>query len=440
MAEVVAITEYPKALMGSFEERFLRLPPEVIITSMKENQRYFPVFKDGKLSNHFIVVSNAISDDYELIVKGNEKVLRARLSDALFFLDNDLKNGLSFEGLKDLVYLDGLGSVFDKELREKQIASFLAKKYHALLKEQNPTMESAKLETLINRAILLSKSDLLSEMVYEFTELQGLMGYYYAKAFNEEEVVCMALKEQYLPKSEESDLPSSLFSSIIALSYKLDSLIALFSINKIPTGTKDPYALRRAVNGVIKIVLDQNIAFDIKEDLKALSSHYKPFELDILESFFLERIYQFFDVNPSIVKAVISSGERDIVKLSAKIKALSSVVLGEDFKEAFSTFKRIANIIKSLDMQEKMEVDVTLFETAYETQLFNAFSGVIEVEYQSFEENLDALFGLKPHIDAFFDNVMVNTEVLHVRKNRQNLIASIYNAFKAIADIKEISI
>lgn len=440
LAEVVAITEYPKALMGSFEERFLRLPPEVIITSMKENQRYFPVFKDGKLSNHFIVVSNAISDDYELIVKGNEKVLRARLSDALFFLDNDLKNGLSFEGLKDLVYLDGLGSVFDKELREKQIASFLAKKYHALLKEQNPTMESAKLETLINRAILLSKSDLLSEMVYEFTELQGLMGYYYAKAFNEEEVVCMALKEQYLPKSEESDLPSSLFSSIIALSYKLDSLIALFSISKIPTGTKDPYALRRAVNGVIKIVLDQNIAFDIKEDLKALSSHYKPFELDILESFFLERIYQFFDVNPSIVKAVISSGERDIVRLSAKIKALSSVVLGEDFKGAFSTFKRVANIIKSLDMQEKMEVDVTLFETAYETQLFNAFSGVIEVEYRSFEENLDALFGLKTHIDAFFDNVMVNTEVLHVRKNRQNLIASIYNAFKAIADIKEISI
>jgi len=440
LAEVVAITEYPKALIGSFEEQFLRLPPEVIITSMKENQRYFPVFKDGKLSNHFIVVSNAISDDYDLIVKGNEKVLRARLSDALFFLDNDLKNGLSFEGLKDLVYLDGLGSVFDKELREKQIASFLAKKYHILLKEQNPTMESAKLETLINRAVLLSKSDLLSEMVYEFTELQGLMGYYYAKAFNEEEVVCMALKEQYLPKSEESALPSSLFSSIIALSYKLDSLIALFSINKIPTGTKDPYALRRAVNGVIKIVLDQNLSFDIKEDLKALSSHYKPFELDILESFFLERIYQFFDVNPSIVKAVISSGERDIVRLSAKIKALSSVALGEDFKEAFSTFKRVANIIKSLDMEESVEVNVALFETAYETQLFNAFMGVIEVEYKSFEENLDALFGLKPHIDAFFDNVMVNTDDLHVRKNRQNLIASIYNAFKAIADIKEISI
>lgn len=440
LAEVVAITEYPKALMGTFEERFLRLPPEVIITSMKENQRYFPVFKEGVLTNNFIVVSNAISDDYDLIVKGNEKVLRARLSDALFFLDNDLKNGLSFEGLKDVVYLDGLGSVFDKELREKNIASFLAKKYSIELQEENPSFTTPKLETLINRAVLLSKCDLLSEMVYEFTELQGLMGYYYAQVAEEESVVALAIKEQYLPKSEESLLPSSLFSSIIALSYKLDSLIALFSIDKIPTGTKDPYALRRAVNGVIKIVLDRNIAFDIKDDLKTLSLHYKPFDLEILESFFLERIYQFFDVNPSIVKAVISSGERDIVKLSLKIKALSTIVMDEGFKEMFSTFKRVANIIKSNEIKEDTVVDKTLFETTYETELFAAFENVVNTQYESFEENLDALFSLKPSIDSFFDNVMVNTEVLHVRENRQNLIASIYNAFKSIADIKEISI
>lgn len=440
LAEVVAITEYPKALMGTFEERFLRLPPEVIITSMKENQRYFPVFKEGVLTNNFIVVSNAISDDYDLIVKGNEKVLRARLSDALFFLDNDLKNGLSFEGLKDVVYLDGLGSVFDKELREKNIASFLAKKYSIELQEENPSFTTPKLETLINRAVLLSKCDLLSEMVYEFTELQGLMGYYYAQVAEEESVVALAIKEQYLPKSEESLLPSSLFSSIIALSYKLDSLIALFSIDKIPTGTKDPYALRRAVNGVIKIVLDRNIAFDIKDDLKTLSLHYKPFDLEILESFFLERIYQFFDVNPSIVKAVISSGERDIVKLSLKIKALSTIVMDEGFKEMFSTFKRVANIIKSNEIKEDIVIDKTLFETTYETELFAAFENVVNTQYESFEENLDALFSLKPSIDSFFDNVMVNTEVLHVRENRQNLIASIYNAFKSIADIKEISI
>ncbi len=140
MAEVVAITEYPKALIGSFDEEFLKVPPEVIITSMKEHQRYFPVFKDGKLTNRFIVVSNAICEDYSLIVKGNEKVLRARLSDALFFYENDLKNGLSYEGLANIIYLDGLRSMLDKELREKQIANILCDKYHDSL-EKNATKE-----------------------------------------------------------------------------------------------------------------------------------------------------------------------------------------------------------------------------------------------------------------------------------------------------------
>lgn len=440
LAEVVAITEYPKALIGSFEERFLRLPPEVIITSMKENQRYFPVFKEGKLTNRFIVVSNAISDDYDLIVKGNEKVLRARLSDALFFLDNDLKKGLHYEGLKDITYLDGLGSLLDKELREKVIATYLTSKYQPTLLAQNARLNASSLQALMDKSVMYSKSDLLSEMVYEFTELQGLMGYYYANAAGEDELFALALKEQYLPNSEESALPSTLFSAIPALAYKLDSLIALFSIDKIPTGNKDPYALRRAVNGIVKIVLDQGIAFDISKDLKALAQSYKAFDFTVLETFFLERMYQFFDVNPSIITAVISSGERDIVKLSQKIKALSTIVQDDGFKEMFSTFKRVANIIKNMEVNAQIAVDEKLFDNSYEKELYAAFKSVTTKTYDSFEENLDALFALKPHIDAFFDNVMVNTEDLNVRANRQNLIASIYNAFKSIADIKEISI
>lgn len=440
LAEVVAITEYPKALIGSFEERFLRLPPEVIITSMKENQRYFPVFKEGKLTNRFIVVSNAISDDYDLIVRGNEKVLRARLSDALFFLDNDLKHGLSYEGLKDITYLDGLGSLLDKELREKAIATYLTSKYQTALLAQNSRLNASSLAALMDKSVMYSKSDLLSEMVYEFTELQGLMGYYYATTSGEDELFALALKEQYLPNSEESALPSTLFSAIVALAYKLDSLIALFSIDKIPTGNKDPYALRRAVNGIVKIVLDQGIVFDIKKDLFALSQSYKSFDFNVLETFFLERMYQFFDVNPSIISAVINSGEREIVKLSQKIKALASIVQDDGFKEMFSTFKRVANIIKNMDVKAEMTVDEKLFDNSYEKELYSAFKAVTAKTYNSFEENLDALFALKPQIDAFFDNVMVNTEDLNVRANRQNLIASIYNAFKSIADIKEISI
>jgi glycyl-tRNA synthetase beta chain len=440
LAEVVAITEYPKALIGSFEERFLRLPPEVIITSMKENQRYFPVFKEGKLTNRFIVVSNAISDDYDLIVRGNEKVLRARLSDALFFLDNDLKHGLSYEKLKDITYLDGLGSLLDKELREKEIATYLTSKYQPTLLAQNSRLNASSLQALMDKSVMYSKSDLLSEMVYEFTELQGLMGYYYANAAGEDELFALALKEQYLPNSEESALPSTLFSAIPALAYKLDSLIALFSIDKIPTGNKDPYALRRAVNGIVKIVLDQGIVFDIHKDLKALSASYKAFDFTILETFFLERMYQFFDVNPSIITAVINSGEREIVKLSQKIKALSSIVQDDGFKEMFSTFKRVANIIKNMDVKAQMPIDEKLFDNNYENELYAAFKAATAKTYNSFEENLDALFSLKPQIDAFFDNVMVNTEDLSVRANRQNLIASVYNAFKSIADIKEISI
>ncbi len=437
LSEVVAITEYPKALIGSFDEEFLKLPPEVIITSMKEHQRYFPVFKDGKLANGFIVVSNAICDDYSLIVKGNEKVLKARLSDALFFYENDLKNGLDFSGLKNIVYLDGLGSMFDKELREKAIAEFLYEKYEDRLLQE--IGDAKKTKELLNRAILLSKADLLTEMVYEFTELQGLMGYYYAKAMGEDDLVALAIKEQYLPNSEESELPSTLFSSIVALSYKLDSLLALFSIGKIPTGTKDPFALRRAVNGVIKIVLDKNLKFDINRDLKELSKFYKSFDFATLEQFFLERIYQFFSVNPSIIKAVIDSGERDIVELSLKIEALDKIVNSDGFKDIFSTFKRVANIIKNVKLEDT-NVDESLFEKDEEDELFGAFMRVKNSAYSNYQEKLEALFSLKEPIDAFFDGVMVNVDDEKIKKNRQNLIASIYNEFKSVADIKEISV
>ncbi|MDX1809937.1 MAG: glycine--tRNA ligase subunit beta [Sulfurospirillaceae bacterium] len=435
--EVVAITEYPKALIGSFDEEFLRLPPEVVMTSMKEHQRYFPVFKNGALTNNFIVVSNAICDEYDLIVYGNEKVLRARLSDALFFYDNDLKNGLDFSGLKDIVFLDGLGTVFDKEMREKNIADYLYAKYEDKLLIENPDKD--KLLELLNRSILFSKADLLSEMVYEFTELQGLMGYYYAKAANEDELVYLSIKEQYLPNSEDSLLPSKIFSSIVALSSKLDSVLALFSINRIPTGTKDPYALRRAVNGIMKIVLKYNLEFDIAKDLKELAKHYKSFDISSLEQFFIERIYQFFDVNSSLVKAVLASGERDIVKLSRKITALSQIVKADGFQNSFSTFKRVANIIKNLTLTD-IFIDETLLSQKEEINLYKRFMELTNQNFDSYEEKLDALFSLKPEIDSFFDNVMVNIDDIKVKTNRQNLIAFIYNEFKSIADIKEISV
>jgi len=424
--EVIAITEYPTALLGRFDKSFLKLPPEVIIASMKEHQRYFPVFKDNKLSEYFVVVSNADTDDYTQIIKGNEKVLYPRLSDALFFYNNDLKNGLNNEGLKKITFMQGLGSIYDKSVREEKIAQYLLK--------------DDSLRDDMKKAVMYAKADLLTDMVYEFTELQGLMGYYYAKEAGEDKKIALSFKEQYLPDGEESDLPSSDFSAIVAMSNKLDSILALFSKGKIPTGTKDPFALRRAVLGIVKIVIDREFEFNIDNDLKALAKDYDGVDYNILESFFLERISHYFDANPSVIQAVLKSGERDIVKISKKIEALNDIVEEKQFKESFSTFKRVANIIKDMDLNVTLDVDETLFEKDVESKLFAASNKVTQNVYNGYKEKLDALFGLKPEIDSFFDHVMVNAEDEKIKNNRKNLIGLIYQNFRDIADIKEITI
>jgi glycyl-tRNA synthetase beta chain len=426
LKEVVAITEFPTALLGTFDASFLKLPPEVIIASMKEHQRYFPVFKSGVLSNHFVVVSNADTNDYSQIIKGNEKVLYPRLSDGLFFYNNDLKKGLDNEGLKKVTFMQGLGSIYDKSIREEKIAQYLLK--------DDSQKESMK------RAIMYAKADLLSDMVYEFTELQGLMGYYYAKEAGEDEKIALSFKEQYLPDGEESDLPSNDFSAIVAMSNKLDSILALFSVGKIPTGTKDPFALRRAVLGIVKIVIDRGFTFDINKDLNALAKEYDNIDLELLEGFFLERISHYEEANPSVIQAVLKSGERDIIEISKKIEALNLVVEQKHFKESFSTFKRVANIIKDMELQDTIIVNNELFEKDAELALFNAYKKVADKDYDSYKAKLDALFGLKSEIDNFFDHVMVNVEDENIKNNRKNLIALIYQNFKNIADIKEITL
>jgi glycyl-tRNA synthetase beta chain len=426
--EIVAITEYPTALLGSFDELFLQLPEEVIVTSMKEHQRYFPVYKNKKLSNHFIVVSNAKTDDFSLIIQGNEKVLRPRLADAMFFYQNDLNNGLNNEALKTLVFVEGLGSMYDKCQREVLIAQLLGQTFN---EEQHE---------LLQRAVMLSKADLCSEMVYEFTELQGLMGYYYAKAANEQKEIYTALKEQYLPDGEDSQLPSTLFSSIVALANKIDNLMALFSVGKIPTGSKDPYALRRAALGIVKIAIEHKLPLNFEAIVSSLSVNYPNLEQKSLNEFFQERLFKIFDVNPSVLKAVLNSGEKDIYKISQKVSALNPIVLSSDFKEYSATFKRVANIIKELDTDETLDINSDLFVEKQESALYEAYKNVTSKSYDSYDEELDALFGLKPQLDAFFDGVFVNDENLNIRQNRKNLIGLIYQAFKKIADIKEISI
>ncbi len=445
--EVVAITEYPSALLGEFDKAFLKLPREIIITSMKENQRYFAAFNQKSqesptLHNGFIVVSNAINKDKQKIIAGNQKVLKARLSDAVFFYENDLKKPLDNAPLESVVFVQGLGTLKDKMEREAIIAQYLTQKYAPSL---NMPLEKA-LE-LVSRAVRIAKADLLSEVVYEFSELQGIMGYYYALKQNENELVALSVKEQYLPASENAPLPSSVFSAIVALSLKLDSLFSLFSAGKIPSGSKDPFALRRLSFGLLKIVAHYGLEFDLKVDLKNLFEKvgvYQSFDLEVLEKFLLERFNNLIDCNPSIIRSVLNTNERDIVKIIQKVKALKRFL--DDPKNAqkkellFSAFKRLANINKDRNPNESSEFSISLFKELQEHALFEAFNAIKTSAFESLDSKIEAYFGLHAPLEEYFKSVLVMDKDIEIQKNRKNFLWGVYQSFLEIGDIKEIAI
>ncbi|ADU41292.1 glycine--tRNA ligase, beta subunit [Helicobacter pylori 35A] len=445
--EVVAITEYPSALLGEFDKAFLKLPSEIITTSMKENQRYFAAFNQKSqesptLHNGFIVVSNAINKDKQKIIAGNQKVLKARLSDAVFFYENDLKKPLDNAPLESVVFVQGLGTLKDKMEREAIIAQYLTQKYAPSL---NMPLEKA-LE-LVGRAVRIAKADLLSEVVYEFSELQGIMGYYYALEQNENELVALSVKEQYLPASENAPLPSSVFSAIVALSLKLDSLFSLFSVGKIPSGSKDPFALRRLSFGLLKIVAHYGLEFDLKADLKNLFEKvgvYQKFDLEVLEKFLLERFNNLIDCNPSIIRSVLNTNERDIVKIIQKVKALKRFL--DDPKNAqkkellFSTFKRLANINKDRNPNESSEFFISLFKESQEHALFEAFNAIKTSTFESLDSKIEAYFGLHAPLEEYFKSVLVMDKDIEIQKNRKNFLWGVYQSFLEIGDIKEIAI
>ncbi|WQZ29446.1 glycine--tRNA ligase subunit beta [Helicobacter pylori] len=445
--EVVAITEYPSVLLGEFDKAFLKLPTEIITTSMKENQRYFAAFNQKSqesptLHNGFIVVSNAINKDKQKIIAGNQKVLKARLSDAVFFYENDLKKPLDNAPLESVVFVQGLGTLKDKMEREAVIAQYLTQKYASSL---NMPLEKA-LE-LVSRAVRIAKADLLSEVVYEFSELQGIMGYYYALKQNENELVALSVKEQYLPASENASLPSSVFSAIVALSLKLDSLFSLFSVGKIPSGSKDPFALRRLSFGLLKIVVHYGLGFDLKADLKNLFEKvgvYQSFDLEVLEKFLLERFNNLIDCNPSIIRSVLNTNERDIVKIIQKVKALKHFL--DDPKNAqkkellFSAFKRLANINKDRNPNESSEFFISLFKESQEHALFEAFNAIKTSAFESLDSKIEAYFGLHAPLEEYFKSVLVMDKDIEIQKNRKNFLWGVYQSFLEIGDIKEIAI
>lgn len=465
LEEVVAITEYPTALLGEFQKRFLDLPQEVIQTSAKENQRYFITQNQNGLCNNFVFVANSLSNEYKEIIKGNEKVLRARLSDAEFFYQNDLKSHFSEQGsenpLEHITFVDNLGSMLDKTRREQAIGAFLCE-YYGLSKVDSFN---------VNEALRLTKVDLLSEMVGEFPELQGIMGSYYALESKLDSSIVNAIREQYFPKGEEAILPSSVISAIVAMSGKLDSLFSLFSVGKIPSGSKDPFGLRRAANGVIKICLSDvfstceamkdfslDVAF-LRQIANVLQSHaqtnvsYKDIDLERLQGFFMERLESIsqkdFGISTQVFRSVAKSENKQIQAMLANALALEELLQRDDREEVIAVFKRVANIIKddikdNVDSSLSSTIDIGLFSEEAEKELFSAFENIAKArqngKYQNPKEFLEALFGLKRTLEKFFASVLVNDENPRIRANRKALMQGIYNEFKQVGDLKELAI
>ncbi|WP_199766981.1 glycine--tRNA ligase subunit beta [Helicobacter ailurogastricus] len=441
LAEVVAITSYPTALYGQFDPAFLSLPPEITTTSMQEHQRYFAAFKNGALHAGFIVVSNTPLEhpaDFKNIVAGNEKVLKARLSDAMFFYQNDLKNPFepahAKNALGQIAFVQGLGSLADKVQREQQIGQALAQKYAPHLQDD------------LAQALSLSKLDLLSEVVYEFPELQGIMGGYYAKAKGYKESISTAIKEQYLPNSENAPLPSSLLGALVSLSHKLDSLLALFSVNKIPTGSKDPFALRRACNAILRICLHFNLSFDLQKDFEKLAKNYQSFDTALLKDFALERLSHILESSlqgytPNIYKAVLagiaqSQEACEVCQIAKKVQALATFLQTTQTREFVAVFKRVANITQD----DKLDIapDPKLFTHESEHALLSAYNTLQTTPFKNYLEQLHALFALKEPLEAFFDHVLVNDPNLAVQNNRKGLLGLIYCAFLGVAEAKEL--
>lgn len=439
--EIVAITEYPRAAYGSFDSSFLTLPSEVIITSMKENQRYFATYKDSTLHNGFVLVSNSTVANLAPIVQGNQKVLKARLADAMFFYENDLKKGFTPELLEQILFVDGLGSLLDKSKRESALT-------HALLESFAPALDMDKQQAseILTQATTYAKADLLTEMVYEFTELQGIMGYYYAKSFGMHPLVALSIKEQYLPTGEDSALPSHILSAILALSIKLDNIFALFSIDKIPTGSKDPFALRRAANGVIKIITHYDLDFDLLSDMPRLyqAGGYKPSDMQRIEQFFIERLEGTLKINPSIIRSVLNArmDNKRVLNLRNIIrnaKALNAFFEKSDKQALISLFKRVANILS--DEIKPTHIDESLLKLPEEIALFQALKSLKSQTLSTeIDSQIAALFALKEPLEAFFNSVLVNDENNAIKANRQMLVFSVHSEFLRIGDMREITL
>ncbi len=442
LEEVTFLVETPQALAGSIEERFLQLPPELLITSMREHQRYFTLLDgNGKLLPNFITIANTHAKDPKVVVAGNERVLKARLSDAMFFWQEDRKSKLEarLEPLKKVVYQAKLGTSFEKIERFGALAVGLAERL------------SPEVLELTKRAALLAKCDLETGMVYEFPELQGVMGREYALLEGEDPRVAKAIYEHYLPTQAGGELPSDDVGAFVSLADKIDTICGCFSVGLIPTGTADPYALRRSAIGILAIILERGYAVSVPElvaNSVALleTKRQRPAQEIVAEvvEFIRLRLVNMLTGQgypQDVVDAVLSAAFAEPVDAVERVKALATLKGREDFEPLAVAFKRVGNIIKE---GVEQPVDPQLFAAACETELFAALqqvqSQVAElVAGRNYPAALEAIAGLRVPVDAFFDGVMVMDKDETVKNNRLALLTGIAGLFKGVADFSRIA-
>lgn len=437
--EVTGLVEWPVAYLGQFEEKYLQLPDEVLISAMQNHQRYFPVIdKDKKLLPYFLTISNIQSKDAQRLIHGNERVLRARLADAAFFYQSDKKESL-FERKKYLagmIFQAQLGTINEKTERMAALAMVIAGKLKADSR-------------LAERAALLAKSDLTTQMVGEFPELQGVMSSYYARHDGEHDAVVMALREQYYPRFADDVLPKTLYGQVLALADRIDTLVGYFSVGLIPTGDKDPYGLRRAVIGIIRILVEEHVSLDLKEMIQKNVGLYPKVKnadqvvADVL-LFIQERMrawYQDTGIQADVFAAVAAIGISNPLDVDKRIKAVQAFKRLTAAESLSVANKRVRNILsKNLDLIESTSINPKLFEHVAEKNLAERLEEknlVVKKLYAEgdYETVLIQLSELRAPIDDFFDHVMVMAEDKNLRENRILLLNKLRALFVQVADI-----
>ena len=445
LEEVTNLVEYPTAFVGSFDEKYLSVPDEVLVTSMKEHQRYFEVRNDqGLLMPHFIAVRNGDNVHLENVIKGNEKVLIARLEDAEFFYNEDKKLTIEacVEKLKNVTFHEKIGSIYEKMQRVALIAQIIGRKVG---------LSEDELEDL-KRASEIYKFDLVTNMVGEFPELQGIMGEKYALLQGEKPAVATAIREHYLPTSSEGELPETAIGAVLALADKLDSVFSFFSFGMIPTGSNDPYALRRKTYGVIRIIEDKGWTFPlvqlqtevdeaVNQDVEKYGVLLNEGQAEVVE-FVKARLRQLLmtkNVRHDIIDAVVSAEQADLSKLFASANILKSRFEDQDFKPSMEALTRVINLAKKgqeLLGDTEEGIDPSLFENKAEKELYQAVNDLSEAfATRTIAENYEALVNLRPLIDAYFNETMVMVEDEKVKQNRLKQLMQIAKMALSIASL-----